>query len=240
MNLRNVFLALFSVSLFVVSCKKETEPDLEDHTLYAPVDLGRQYEYEVDSSFWTTDSSGVVSFRYRETYETDVPDNTGGLQTRIKMERDGGNLGGYQLSGYAYIQKYYNKTAKQYTVERTQNNEKFILLVSPLKAEDSLNRNAKNLLTPEYWTATMIEHSYSVTAGSFPHCLTLAQTEYTDSIYSISSKEIYAHNVGLIYKEDIYLKGKTDVPNWENVPIEQRIESGYKYVKTLKSHVDLY
>lgn len=233
-------LAFLALSILVVSCKKDKGPDLTDRSLYMPVDLGRQYHYEVDSSYWTTDSSGVVKYEYRETYETDVPDNTGGLQTRIKMEKKGVNSAGFSLLGYAYIQKYYNKNAKEYTIELTRNNVKYVLLTTPIENGDSLNRNAKNLGTAEFWSASMIESNYSVPGYSFPHTLTLSTREYEDSIYHISSKEVYAHNVGLVYKEDIYLKGKTNVTNWQNVPINQRIENGYQYVKTLKSHTDLY
>lgn len=238
-NLKSL-LAIFALSLFVFSCKKEKGPDLADKNLYIPVDIGHQYHYEVDSSYWTTDSSGVIKFEYRETYETDVPDNTGGLQTRIKIERKGDVNSGFGLVGYAYIQKYYNKNNKEYTIERTQNNIKYVLLHTPIVNGDSINRNAKNFGMPDFWSAAHIENSYSIPGNTYQHTLTLTNKSYEDSVYYISSKEVYAHGVGLIYKEDIYLKGRTDVSNWQNVPIEQRIENGYKCIKTLKSHVDLY
>lgn len=240
MRILKSLLAIFVLSLIVVACKKDKGPDLADRSLYIPIDIGRQYQYEVDSSYWTTDSSGVVKYEYRETYETDVPDNTGGLQTRVKIERKGGVNAGFTLNGYAYIQKYYNKSSKEYTIEYTRNNIKYVLLVTPVDNSDSLNRNAKNMLTPEFWTASLIESNYSVPGNSFPHTLTLSTRNYEDSIYVISNKEVYAHNVGLVYKEDIFLKGKTSVANWQTIPVEQRIENGYKFVKTLTSHADLY
>jgi len=226
--------------LVLFACNKDKGPDLADRSLYLPVDIGHQYEYQIDSMYWTTDSSGTISYMYRETYETDVPDNTGGLQTRIKTERRGGNAAGYTVLGYDYIQKYYNKNQKEWTVELLKSNIKYILLLAPIENGDSLNRNAKNLMLPQYWTATLIEKSASYGGKSYPHTLTLIEREQSDSIYTIVNKEVYAHNVGLVYKEDTYLKGKTNVNNWQNIPVEQRIELGYKYTKELKTHEDLY
>ena len=159
-NLKSL-LAIFALPLFVFSCKKEKGPDLADKNLYIPVDIGHQYHYEVDSSYWTTDSSGVIKFEYRETYETDVPDNTGGLQTRVKIERKGDLSSGFGLVGYAYIQKYYNKNNKEYTIERTQNNIKYVLLRTPIVDGDSVNRNAKNFGQPDFWSAAHIERLYA-------------------------------------------------------------------------------
>ncbi|MBL0913574.1 MAG: hypothetical protein IBJ09_14500 [Bacteroidia bacterium] len=233
-------LAVSAVLVFFAACKKDKGPDLADRTLYLPVDIGHQYEYQIDSMYWTTDSSGSVSYMYRETYETDVPDNTGGLQTRIKTERRGGNAAGYTVLGYDYIQKYYNKNQKEWTVELLKNNIRYIMLLAPIENGDSLNRNAKNLALAQYWTASLIEKSGSYGGQNYEHTLTLIETEQSDSVYIITNKEVYAHSVGLVYKEDTYIKGKTNVPNWQNIPVEQRIEYGYKYTKELKSHADLY
>jgi len=237
-EIKLILITFFIISIFYISCKKKKTIDTSDQSYYYPVNIGRMYEYQIDTSWWDhpNDTSFSATFTERETYDTDFPNQAGQLETRIIVERgSGGFLSPY---GIQSVQRYYNASKKIWTIQRLRNMFRYIMLKYPAAEGDTFNRNALNPLGPDTWKVDYIGGSFSVSGKSYSPCLKIIKKELEDSLKIERIVEIYAHNVGLVYAENTNILGRTDTANWVNIPVLNRIESGFSFIKTLVKHDD--
>ncbi|MCS6981596.1 MAG: hypothetical protein NZM65_05300 [Flavobacteriales bacterium] len=235
--LRKVLLIFTGVGSVLSACKKKNQaPDPNDQSYYYPVNIGRMYEYQIDTAWWdhANDTSFMATFLEKETYDTDFPNQAGQLETRIIVER---GLGAFLSPfGIQSVQRYYNASKKYWTVQRVRNTFRYIMLKYPIAEGDTFNRNALNPLGPDTWRVDYIGGSFSVGGKTYSPCLRLVKKDVEDSLRIQRIVEVYAHNVGLVYAEITDILGRTDTANWPNIPVMNRIESGYSFVKTLVRH----
>jgi hypothetical protein len=238
MILRNV--ALLFVLMGIAAgwaCKKKPQPlDPNDQSYYYPVNIGRLYEYQVDTMWWdhANDTSFAATFTERETYDTDFPNQAGQLETRIIVER---GVGGFLSPfGIQSVQRFYNSSKKYWTVQRVRNLFRYIMLKYPVAEGDTFNRNALNPLGQDTWRVDFIGGSYSVGGKTYSPCLRLVKRFVEDSLRIQRIVEVYAHNVGLVFAENTDILGRTDTANWPNIPVMSRIQSGYSFTKQLVKH----
>jgi|GEM_PF-1079545 len=227
----------FSLPILIAmqGCKKDTGPDPSSHEYYQPVKVGEWYRYAVDSSYWEIDTSGntvvnTVAYTIIESFDTDVPDNSGKLVTRIKLERIDAQP--RRVIGFSSIQRFYNASKQEYSVERVDNDVRYVIFKAPVNVPDTFNRNSKNLLPEDIWTNNNVGASGGGPGGNYDHTLRLVKNEYADSVTLITDYELYGFNVGLFYKERTYIDGY-DTTAWKTVPIMNRIRSGFSYKKVL-------
>ncbi len=235
--MKKIFLPVLGLLLTAVlwqSCKKDPGPDPNSHEYYQPVRIGNWYRYAVDSVWWENFSNvpaGQVAYTLFETFDTDVPNSAGKLETRIKLERV--DALPRRVVGFSYIQKFYNASKQEYTVERVDNGVRYVLFVAPVTVTGTFNRNMKNGLDEDTWYNYSIGNPGGGAGGNYDRVLHLIRQDYADSLAIRMDYEMYAFNVGLFYKEETYIFGRTDTANWQNIPVLNRISSGYSYKKVL-------
>lgn len=213
-------------------CKKETGPKPEEHEYYQPVKLGEWYQYTVDSTAWSYGvDTTTVKYTLFESYDTDVPNSSGKLETRIKVERV--DALPRRVIGFSYVQRFLNASTKEYSVERVDKGVRYILFRTPVVIGDVFNRNDKNLLPAESWQNTAVGSPGSGISGNYEHTMRITKYDYQDSVSLALDYELYAFNVGMYYKEYTYITGRTDLPNWKSINIMDRIATGYSYKKVL-------
>lgn len=233
-------LIAFSLPLFLAiqGCKKDTGPDPSSHEYYQPVQIGKWYRYAIDSSFYKhNDTAGTVQYSIIESFDTDVPNTAGKLETRIKLERI--DELPRRVVGFSYIQRFYNAAKQEYSIERVDNDVRYVLFTTQVFPGDTFNRNLKNILPADVWTKFSVGSSGGGAGGTYDHTLRIVKEEYSDSVSVISDFEMYAFNVGLFYKERKYIKGRTDTVNYQNIPIEQRIDTIMTFTKSLVDMGDI-
>jgi len=215
------------------SCKKDEGPQPTEHEYYQPVRIGDYYRYSVDSVWYDypNDSSGQVQYTIIESYDTDVPNSAGKLETRIKLERI--DALPRRVIGFSYVQRYYNAAKQEYSIERVDNDVRYVLFRAPILVGDTFNRNSKNLLPADVWTNSSVGQPDGGAGGNYDYVFRLVKDEYEDSLTYIADYELYGFNTGLFYKERTYLAGRTDTLNWQNIPVTSRIEYGFSYKKVL-------
>jgi hypothetical protein len=233
-TLSKVF-AIIMIAGLIYSCGAEIKkPSTDEQTYYYPVNIGREYTYTVDTMFWDyvapADTSDTISYQIREVYDTDYPDNVGDLVTRVIVKKNGVNW------SKEATQQYFNSSKDITTAERIKNNIRYIMLRFPIAVNDTFNRNQKNNLFPEYWFVSEIGGSYSYNGTSYSPTMTIYRVDEKDSLHIKQHFEVYAHNVGLVYKEHIEVTGKTDFANWWTTPVLSRIEKGFKYTWTMTDY----
>lgn len=234
-----VAFSLLVLFVAVQACNKDKGPDPSQHEYYQPVELGKWYRYAIDSSFYKhNDTAGSIQYSLIESYDTDVPNQSGKLETRIKIEKLDANPS--RVIGFSYIQRYFDNATNAYSIERVDNGVRYVLFKTPLVNGTKTDRNAKNNISDiDEWVVGHYGGAGGGAGGNYDHIFRLVKKEYSDSVTLISDYELYAFNVGLFYKERRYISGRTDTANWKNIPVEQRPDTMVFYKKSLVDRGDI-
>lgn len=97
------------------------------------------------------------------------------------------------------------KTSQQ--VVSVENNIPFIKLIFPFKEKASWDGNRLNTREEEFYTMENVNQSLTLNNQTFDKAVTIVQKDNQDSIIFLERrKEIFAQNVGLIYKESAAIK----------------------------------
>ena len=218
------YISLFSIIILVtLSCKKEVEIIAKDSTTkYFPNKEGTFITYHIDSLYYNQFTSSIDTFSYdlkEKIIELYV--DAGGrkcqrIQRYIKLNNN------WQI---IRVWKAYLNTKQ---AEKTEEDITYIKLVFPLSKNLKWKGNAMNTLdtlTPTYYTCTDINKSFSTKSLNFDSCATILQYSDSSLISKKEATEIYALNVGLVYKRIINLKDNTSQIDITK-PITKRANSG--------------
>lgn len=215
-----LILMAFSVTaLFFAACEDEFRiSDQRDDAGYYPLEVGQYISYQLDSIvFDDFQKEKFESFyQVRELVESTFEDAAGNMAYRIERAfktDESANWGdaGYQI-WFAY------KDGR--TAERIEENQRYIKLSFPLsinkewqgnqyinfdllsnQAIDSTEESPIEYLRDWDYEITAIDEPLSINGFDFDSTLTVSQHEYSIQTDTIGAKEIYAKNVGLIFKE---------------------------------------
>ena len=115
---------------------------------------------------------------------------------------------------------------------RVENNIPLIRLTFPVKENKKWDANGLNDLGADEYEMKGVGSEYSGAFQTFDQTVTIIQEDIPDKIVNfVSKKEIYAMEVGLVYKENIILKFKQGEFLGEEI-----IDSGFKYFQSLKEY----
>jgi hypothetical protein len=123
-----------------------------------------------------------------------------------------------------------NLTSNHY--ERKDDNTIYVKLVFPVGNNVTWNGNVYNTLDPMIYEYRDLHLPMTLGSLSFDSTLTVLQVDEDNFIETIFSKEQFATNVGLIYRENNYIKKDYTIPNQPGI----KAQSLYK--QTLISFVN--
>ncbi len=94
-----------------------------------------------------------------------------------------------------------------YQAITVENNIPFIKLIFPFKEKVSWDGNSLNTLEEEIYTMENVNQPITFNNQTFNNSVTIIQKDNQDSIIFLERrKEIYAHEIGLVYKESAAIK----------------------------------
>jgi hypothetical protein len=223
-------LIVFAGALLLTGCEKKTETfetaSIQD---YFPLQVGRTYIYRVDSTVAATFGASLLTHSYqaKDSIEGTFNDNQGRLSYRIfRYIRD---VAGTQPWVYSTT---FVATSTGKTLEYVDNNLRFVKLQLPIKEGtswygnafiDTHNQNFAYLDKSNGWDYNYqnVDQPYSVVNKTYDSTITVAQIDDTspsgpfnpalDVQVRTLGVEVYAKNIGLIYKELLYW-------NWQKNP----------------------
>lgn len=115
----------------------------------------------------------------------------------------------------------------------TESNVPYLKLVFPVAENTSWDGNSYNSKTAENYTMINISQPFALENISFDNSITVVHSNNQDTIISLDSrKEIFARNIGLIYKESLLLDYCAEV----HCIGQGIIEQGVKYRQRLIDH----
>ncbi len=216
--MRNVLCCFFALIVLGTSCKREVIPadDVELGKDYFPISTGHSVEYAVDSIIYNdfTKTIDSISYELKDVIGESFIDNEGRTSWIVNRFRRSDST-----EVWAELVSYY-VTPTSFNLEVIEDNLRFIKLVFPVKPNTNWKGNAyiSSNFNPElqwlnnkFWIYRYanLSEPYQTPYSVFPNCVSINQVdittgdpsnpdEYSDRTYG---KEIYAKNVGLVYKE---------------------------------------
>lgn len=224
MQIRSVILVLIVVMVF--SCKKETDKPIDFAYEYYPIDVGRYWVYNVDSTVYDDFTSTVKEYSYqiKEIYTDKYIDADGTESIRIERYYKKDSQTGWQIVNVWKT----NRTKSD--AQKVENNLRIVKLKFPPQVRLSWNGNVFNNQAEQDYEYNKINTSYVVNAITFDKAVIVQHENDSNLIAKKSSYEVYAYDVGLIEKEIIDVESKKIVAG---VAISNRISKGYKLKYTL-------
>lgn len=201
------------ISLFVFACKKETETiELNYDYQLLPLEIGRYIEYKGDSieyNYFFSQVKRSRSFYLKESIKDTSRDNLNRLRYEISVQMR------FDTSQPWGIEKIHYIVPTKKSVERVEDNLRYIKLIFPNKINDEWNPNI--YITQKIPYISQLDSSLNII--NTKSILVAKDIQYTNSFRSFDSTstivnlmdstainyfkltERYAKNIGLVYFE---------------------------------------
>lgn len=200
-------LYILCLTLFFTNCKKqETETSINFHYNYIPTTIGTWAEYQVKEIFHTnTGAHDTIYYLIKEVVAEELEQNN----FRFERFKRTNNTEPW------VIEDVWTRSINTTHFIQTEENIKFTKLIFPVKKDQNWNGNAFNNFDNLDYEYSNVHEAYSNHNLNFDSTVTVIQQDNVNAIEYQKANEIYAKNVGLIYKEkidlDINFFDKTDI-----------------------------
>lgn len=183
---------LLILSFLFSACKKnESTNSVNFHYSYIPTGVGQWNEYQVtEITHTSTGAHDTIQYYLKELVSEEINSNTYRLERFWKS-----NL----LDNWE-IKDVWTREKTETAFYQTEENTKYTKLIFPVKGGQFWNGNAFNSedeLTYEY---DSIHNSYNLNNINFDSTVTVIQRDNVNAIEFQKASEVYAKDVGLIYK----------------------------------------
>ena len=225
--MKNYLLLLFSIFLIsFYGCKKDKEtPAVDLGYNYFPNEIGRYVIYQVDSisynDFFTPVKIDTAHFQIKEVIESHFADNLGRESERIERYVRSNDSLPWVLRDVWY------HTRTSVSAEKIEENVRFVRLTFPVELNHKWNGNAYNPIGKYEYEYKAVDVAKTVNGLRFDSTLTVNQILDSNLIEKKYQLEIYAKNVGMIYKRFVDVQDKST--SIEPKPLSERIDIGCDY-----------
>lgn len=235
MNKRNIkiLLCLLLLGFAFNSCKKDDViipyNPIEDFNYY-PMKVGSFIEYNVEYVFWNDFNHTIDTSNYilRELIESVMINYTGDSLFRIER-----NTKEDPDSAWSISRIWFSGYEDNYAF-KMEENIKYVKLIVPVKKNVQWEGNILNDLEPKTYKYVSIDQPLQFNNLTFPKCAKILQDDFETLINKDYEEEIYARNVGLIFKKQIHVN-KT----YNQITQRFEITSGYLLVQTIRNYGNL-
>jgi len=222
MRFFRIILTLTAIIFLGVSCKKETALPVEMGYKYFPVNTGHWVIYDVDSVSYNDFTGEVDSFQFqiKELIESVYTDNSGRESQRLERYFRQNDTSSWTIKDVWSI------TLTASVAERVEENIRIVKLIFPVEAFSEWDGNSYNTLGEQIYKYQDVHSAFTINGFYLDSTLSVLQKSQYTLISEDFQQEVYAANIGLIYKKYVSLEKK---PTGE-------ITSGIDYSYTLHSY----
>lgn len=225
---KRIKILLLTISIIFccfISCKKDTPTATPDVGYsYFPNDAGRYIIYDVDSTVYDDfeHDTDIYKFLIKEKVASLYSDNSGRTTQRIERYRKIYDPNkSYDLIPWT-LKDVWSANLTNTSAEKVEENVRYVKLIFPIEKDKTWNGNSFNISNEWKYKYTDINTTRSYGSLNFESTLLVTQKNYEDVIQKQYYTEVYAKNVGMVYKEIIDIYSGTI----NSLPVENRIESG--------------
>lgn len=229
-----LFIAAFSLSLF--SCRKDNNLHNEFDYAYFPGDVGRYVIYDADSVVYDDFKKDTVEYKYqlKEVIESIFADNEGRPSARIERyyQYPKASAPFYDSTSWTLKNVCYATRTRQ-DLERVENNTRYVNFIFPPRNSTHWNGNAQNSNGDWEYQFNGVNVPLIIGSAQFDSTATVIQKDETNLLNRQLYTEVYAKNVGLVYKQ---IFDVSDTQIVFGVPVVDRIKKGVRYTLTVHSY----
>ena len=235
-NKFKIFIGVFIFIIWMYACKKDAPiAPLDLGYNYFPTQIGSFVIYDVDSIVHNDFTGKIDTFKYqiKEIIDTVYLDNSNRPTLRIERYKKNYNKSIPYSSIPWTLKNVCSGNRTKSSAEKVEENQRFVKLVFPIRLNAVWNGNIFNSMRE--WTYTYKEVNQPGRYGSlaFDSTLQVIQINSENKIYKKYFQEIYAKNVGIVYKEIIDVVSDTII---QFIPVMKRISSGLEFKMTISSY----
>lgn len=222
---------VFGVCLLVLACS-DHNISVTSGQAYLPLHVNDYWDYAVNETNilqTTTCADGgqtVKAYQLRMVISDSLPNNSGAYTFVIhRYTRTDDTQPWSDLDTWS-------ARVTTNAVVQTEENVSYVKIVFPLGDSIKWNGNLYNDLPAETYVVASIGSAFKFNSTSYPNTITVYQSNYDDFFISRDQrKEVYAYNLGLVYK-------KVDQRTYFQDPCygQQKIQKGLIYEQALINH----
>jgi len=190
---------VFASIIVFFGCKKSNNESVNYYYSYFPLEVGSWIQYDVLDIIHSQLGSDTAVYQLKEITTEEFLDNEGRLTYRIERYwRDDSN------SNWSIKDVWYsNKTTT--TAEKVEENVRFTKLIFPINTAKYWDGNAFNNLGEWEYYYDSLHKPKLINNLSFDSTITVIQRDNQNVVEYEKVKEVYAVDIGLIYKSHIDL-----------------------------------
>jgi len=218
---------IFLVFILLLSCKKNEIKESIAYPNYYPNNIGKSLIYDVVEINIDADVNVFDTLRYelKEYFDSAYTDQAGNKNIRLKRSIKNKNDSVWHILNIWYV------SITKNAIEKTENNYRYKRLLLPLQLNSKWDGNIYNTISEQIYEITKINEPMQIANTDFNKVCVVLQNDYEDLIEKYYSTEIYAENIGLVYRENINIKEMIPLPG---SPYPERIKIGNIYTQTFK------
>jgi len=192
---------LFAIFLTTVifGCEKSNNEPVSYYYNYFPLELGSWVDYNVTDIVHSDLGSDTSIYQLHEVITEEFLDNEGRLTYRVERFWRSDSTDNWVIKDVWYS----NKTKT--TAEKIEENVRFTKLIFPIKGSKYWDGNANNHLEEWEYSYDSIHEYKLINDLSFDSTITVIQRENENVVEYERAKEVYAADIGMIYKKHIDL-----------------------------------
>jgi hypothetical protein len=217
-----IYLLILLVAAVTFACHTS---NLEPEDSYAgydyyPLDTGRYVIYDVIDTSYTGSDTVISNYQLKEILEDTL--HFGG-QVWYRVFRFKRNTSADAWPSQPDSVWSVCNTGQQ--IVKDENNNKYIKLSFPLENNKEWDGNAQNVNLEDDYKLKSVGKSFTFDSSTYPSTVTVEQGNLTTFISKDSRIEVYAKDIGLVYKKWEVLAYKQDA---QNITL-YKIDFGKKY-----------
>ncbi|MFD1140312.1 hypothetical protein ACFQ4C_04300 [Larkinella insperata] len=220
-------LLLALTSIWLYACQTSTEPHTPGYE-YVSLETGSFRVYDVTEQRFALNGPPVTQTYQLREITTDSPiDLANGSAFRIERYRRANEQEPWQPDSVSSV-----RIADDQLI-RTENNVAYVKLLFPPTDQLQWNGNAYNTLGEDTYQLRNTGQPFSVLNQTFPETATVIQQNDSTLVNQDKRLEVYARNVGLIYREKVQLQFCSSTPVCVG---KAQIDYGIRYYMWLRSY----
>ena len=186
---------LIIVLFLVLGCSKEETVTVNYYSNYFPVDIGRFVTYKVNDHIYSTIGEDSSTYYLKEKIVENFIDNEGDLAQRLERYKADSLNGDFVLTDVWVVKKNNLQAVK------LEENIDYVKLQFPIETTASWDGNAFNAQDEQTYSYDSLFASYSINNLYFDSTVKVVQMDNYNAVQYQQWSEVYAANIGMIYKE---------------------------------------